>query len=75
MRGWLLANLFIVVLVLIGAGFTFLAAWIYQSIDPNGFMVLPALTLVALALLGTYYVGLLLYKWVGRFVNRGVRRR
>ena len=71
MLGFLFVNLFIVGIVLIGAGFAAAGAALFREIDmtPGGLSVMVAALIAAAALYGAYHVSRWFYIAVGRMVN------
>lgn len=69
MRDWLLANLFLLAVVLIGAAYMFGVGLIYRTLDENGFNAWVTLACSAVATVGTYYAARGLHTLVGRWIN------
>lgn len=71
MKGWFLANLFIIGVVLLAAGCMFAMGWIYHRLDENGFNAWIGMTCAVLATVGTFYAARALWGLVNRWVNGG----
>lgn len=72
MRDWLLANLFLLSVVLVGAGYTFLFGATIKAIGfgPDFESTALGLSFIA-ALFATYYT----MKWIHGLIERAVNRR
>lgn len=65
--GWLIANLFLLALALVGAGIMFVLLWLLRAADLSSSVESFLSLFVALgAVIGTYYVGKLVYDFIER---------
>lgn len=72
MGEWLLVNLFLLAIILIGAALSFVGGSIFQWLDPSPgpFAVWSAALVAAIGLVLLYYISKALHGYIERRVNR-----
>lgn len=63
--GWVFANLFLLAIVLVGAGYTWLALWLLKLMHLNE-TLLAVLILLTAALVATYFTMKYVYRWISK---------
>ncbi|MES1993185.1 MAG: hypothetical protein V4457_06170 [Pseudomonadota bacterium] len=77
MRGWFLVNLFLLALILIGAGLIFLGGSIFRWFDPGpgAPAIWSAAAVSVLVIVLLYYISKALHGFIERQINRRPKTR